>query len=240
MNNDQNLLDKKNNLIFKKIIKIITIIILAIVGILILDFFYTTIFKQKPIIIIGQSENKYSSILYDVYICGNEYIMKSKTEKYSCQEFNLDNDNSSINSDTKNEDKTGNNYQDEISKEPTANDTSNQNIDDKDSNDNSIIEGNSSSSDNSNIKENISTSPQNKITIEDRSSDYCAQAIEYYYEDDNYHYYFTCIKSSSVYVIKDGKEYTIKYALNNNIVTMNELIEAGFKPLKESKNLVDR
>ena len=59
-------------------------------------------------------------------------------------------------------------------------------------------------------------------------------------QDNAYKYYFTCIKSNSVFVIKDGKEYTIKYALNNNIVTMQELIDNGFHPLKERRNLVDK
>lgn len=72
------------------------------------------------------------------------------------------------------------------------------------------------------------------ITITDRSEgEYCAQAIEYYYKD----YYFTCIKSQSVIVTVNGKEYTIKEALNNGIVTMDELIAIGFKPLK--KNVTD-
>ena len=72
------------------------------------------------------------------------------------------------------------------------------------------------------------------ITITDRSEgEDCAQAIEYYYKD----YYFTCIKSQSVIVTVNGKEYTIKEALNNGIVTMDELIDAGFKPQTDA---VDR
>ncbi len=69
------------------------------------------------------------------------------------------------------------------------------------------------------------------ITITDKSEGtYCADAIEYYYKD----YYFTCIKSQYVIVTINGKEYTIKEALNNGIVTMDELITVGFKPLKKS------
>ena len=69
------------------------------------------------------------------------------------------------------------------------------------------------------------------ITITDKSEgQYCADAIEYYYKD----YYFTCIKSQYVIVTVNGKEYTIKEALNNGIVTMDELIEIGFQPLKKS------
>mgnify|MGYP001771883351 CR=1 FL=1 len=68
------------------------------------------------------------------------------------------------------------------------------------------------------------------ITIEDRSNGECAMALEFYYQD----YYFTCIKSHNVIVTVNGKSYTIKEALNSKIVTMDELINVGFKPLKKN------
>ena len=68
------------------------------------------------------------------------------------------------------------------------------------------------------------------ITIEDRSNGECAMALEFYYQD----YYFTCIKSHNVIVTVNGKSYTIKEALNNKIVIMDELINVGFKPLKKN------
>lgn len=68
------------------------------------------------------------------------------------------------------------------------------------------------------------------ITIEDKSNGECAMALEFYYQD----YYFTCIKSHNVIVTVNGKSYTIKEALNNKIVTMDELISVGFKPLKKN------
>lgn len=68
------------------------------------------------------------------------------------------------------------------------------------------------------------------ITLEDRSNGECAMALEFYYQD----YYFTCIKSHNVIVTVNGKSYTIKEALNNKIVTMDELINVGFKPLKKN------
>ena len=68
------------------------------------------------------------------------------------------------------------------------------------------------------------------ITIEDISNGECAMALEFYYQD----YYFTCIKSHNVIVTVNGKSYTIKEALNNKIVTMDELINVGFKPLKKN------
>ena len=78
------------------------------------------------------------------------------------------------------------------------------------------------------LKEDIIN--EKTITIEDRSNGECAMALEFYYQD----YYFTCIKSHNVIVTVNGKSYTIKEALNNKIVTMDELINVGFKPLKKN------
>ena len=71
---------------------------------------------------------------------------------------------------------------------------------------------------------------EKNITIEDRSNGECAMALEFYYQD----YYFTCIKSHNVIVTVNGKSYTIKEVLYNKIVTMDELINVGFKPLKKN------
>ena len=75
---------------------------------------------------------------------------------------------------------------------------------------------------------------EKNITIEDRSNGECAMALEFYYQD----YYFTCIKSHNVIVTVNGKSYTIKEALNNKIVTMDELINVGFKPLKKNTYVI--
>lgn len=58
----------------------------------------------------------------------------------------------------------------------------------------------------------------------------CASGIEYYYQN----YYFTCQMSSRVIITVNGTKYTIKEALNGGYVTMDELIEAGFKPTKDT------
>lgn len=78
------------------------------------------------------------------------------------------------------------------------------------------------------------------IKIVDRSSGTCAQAIEYYYSDSKYKYYFNCILSPSIFVIIDGVEYNLKVALNTGVVSMAELEKAGFRPMKKPNNLVDR
>ncbi len=73
-------------------------------------------------------------------------------------------------------------------------------------------------------KPGISTN-KSIVVVDKSAGQYCLQAIEYFYKN----YYFTCVKSQSVYVIIDGQEYLLKYALNNGIVTMEELEAAGYK-----------
>lgn len=78
----------------------------------------------------------------------------------------------------------------------------------------------------------------NKILLIDKSNGAtCAQAIEYFYEDSNYKYYFTCIKSKSMYVRVNGKEYGLVYALKNNIVTIKDLENNGYRFAKKAKNV---
>lgn len=84
-------------------------------------------------------------------------------------------------------------------------------------------------------------SNNNSIKLIDKSNGgNCASAIEYFYEDNAYKYYFTCIKSSSMYLLINGKEYPLKEALNNKITTIEELEANGIKFLKQSKNLVTK
>lgn len=76
-----------------------------------------------------------------------------------------------------------------------------------------------------------------RIQVIDKSKgNYCAQAIEYFYEDNEYIYYFTCIKSNSMYVIINETEYKLTDALKNGIITMKELNEAGYNFNKITKN----
>lgn len=94
--------------------------------------------------------------------------------------------------------------------------------------------------DNNDIKKDDKIINARNIVVEDRSGDYCAQAIEYFYSDNEYTYYFSCIKSESVYVMVDGKEYKLVNALNNGIVTMKELNDAGYFFSKKERNLSDK
>lgn len=81
----------------------------------------------------------------------------------------------------------------------------------------------------------------NKIILVDESNGQsCVQAIEYFYEDAYYKYYFTCIKSQNMYVIKKGRKYKLVDALKEGIVTIEELAQNGYSFPKTSKNTVSK
>lgn len=64
----------------------------------------------------------------------------------------------------------------------------------------------------------------------------CAQSLEQFYEDDKYIYSFPCIQSKSVYVkFENGNKMLVVDALEENKVTINELIKAGLKVYKQKK-----
>lgn len=225
----------------KKYEKFLLVVIFFIILIFLSDFIFLMI-KRKPLILISKNDQKYSSIFYDVYDCNNEKIIKNKFSKFNCQ-VTPNNNNKGNNKDNDQDVIDNNQNSNKDNKQDIIIDNNNNNDNNKDDNNNS--NNNNNDNKNNNIKDNPiidgtiedTIIGNNKITIIDRSSDNCPQAIEYYYEDNEYKYYFTCIISGSIFVKVDGVEYNIKTALNNKIVTMNDLIEAGFKPLKKSKNL---
>ena len=52
----------------------------------------------------------------------------------------------------------------------------------------------------------------------------CSQALEKFYEDDNYEYYWSCIKGSYIVVkYSDGSEETVATALKNGKISINDL-----------------
>lgn len=224
----------------KKINKFLFIVVIFIFLLFISDFIFLLI-EKKPLILTSYNGEKYSSIFYDVYNCNDEKVIKSKFFKYSCKIKENDNlDNKNITDNNKPNNSNNNNTDSNNSK--NDNDTDNKSDNNKDNKDNKNNKNNKNNNiinDNqiidTKIDDNIINSNK-RIIIIDKSSDNCPQAIEYYYEDNNYRYYFTCVISGSIFVKVDNQEYNIKYALNNKIVTMDELIEAGFKPLKKSKN----
>lgn len=114
------------------------------------------------------------------------------------------------------------------------------------SNTNSNKTSNSNKLSNSNVISNVNkVSNSNivgtrKISVVNKCSGYLTQQIDYFYEDNQYKYYFNSGMSSCTYVNVNGKEYPLRNALNQKIVTIQELEAVGFKCLKESKNLVEK
>lgn len=64
----------------------------------------------------------------------------------------------------------------------------------------------------------------------------CAQAIDVFYEDSNYKYYYTCIKSNYIIVeYTNGTKENIKVALKNNHIKITDLDKYNISYLKEQK-----
>ena len=63
-----------------------------------------------------------------------------------------------------------------------------------------------------------------------------AQALEKFYEDDNFEYFYSCIKSSYVTVTyTNGTKETVKDALANGNITIQDVNKYGIKYYKERK-----
>lgn len=64
----------------------------------------------------------------------------------------------------------------------------------------------------------------------------CAEALEKFYEDEKFEYYFTCMKSGSVYVkFANSNKMLVVTALEEELVTIEELLDAGLKVHKIEK-----
>ena len=76
---------------------------------------------------------------------------------------------------------------------------------------------------------------ENKIKIMDATV-VCSETNEKFYEDDNYIYLFPCTKSRSIYVkLSDGNKMLVVDAINEEKVTIDELIAAGLEVYKNKK-----
>ena len=64
----------------------------------------------------------------------------------------------------------------------------------------------------------------------------CIQSREKFYEDDKYIYSFPCVKSQSIYVkFENGNKLLVVDALEQEKVTINQLIKAGLEVHKKEK-----
>lgn len=78
------------------------------------------------------------------------------------------------------------------------------------------------------------------ITIIDKTKDIkdfvCAEALEEFYRDEKYVYYYNCIKSNYIVVrYNDGTEETVKDALKNNRIEIGDLDKFNISYIKHEK-----
>ena len=65
----------------------------------------------------------------------------------------------------------------------------------------------------------------------------CAEALEEFYEDDTYKYYYSCIKSKYVIVkYENGYEETVSSALKNKTIRIEDLDRYNINYIKYEKN----
>jgi len=84
------------------------------------------------------------------------------------------------------------------------------------------------------LKKNIELE-KNQIKILDATYS-CNKESEKFYEDNKYIYYFSCKKSNSIYVkFPNGDKKLVVTALEEELVTIDELIKAGLEVHKKEK-----
>lgn len=170
-----------------------------------------------------------------IIVVNDDDNSKNITSNNNVQEFNNDvvKNNFSNNNDVAREN-NNETVQDAVIEDKTAT-----NNDNTSSSDKQIIEEKKTESNLKKVEKLQPIESNKKVIVIDKSNGtMCAQAIEYFYEDTYYRYYFTCIKSPYMYVIKNGKEYKLVEALNNGIVTMQELEQNGYSFPKKAKNVL--
>lgn len=78
---------------------------------------------------------------------------------------------------------------------------------------------------------------EQKFYIDDETI-LCPQMLEEIARDDEYIYYFNCVKSNSVYLIyNNGTKISVRAALNRGTITIEQLLEAGLSVIKEPINI---
>jgi len=72
--------------------------------------------------------------------------------------------------------------------------------------------------------------PQDKTFEIIDTTEICAEALEGIYKDSTGEYFLPCIKSQNISIkFNDGTTYSLKYVLDNNILTIQELIDGGLE-----------
>ena len=84
--------------------------------------------------------------------------------------------------------------------------------------------------------ENIDTLEEIVDTTKNIKDFACAEMLEEFYQDDEYIYYYNCIKSSYILVkFKDGFQMTVEEALKKDLITIKDLDEYKIDYIKYNK-----
>ncbi len=69
-------------------------------------------------------------------------------------------------------------------------------------------------------------------------SENCQENKEKIYETDNKIYYLPCYKSDKIFILfSNNQKYSLKYILNSNLITIDELIMKGLDVITQDKNV---
>lgn len=91
---------------------------------------------------------------------------------------------------------------------------------------------------NKNNKTDVTTYDRKVMDIKNTSNsdEVCADALEEFYQDDNYKYSFPCMMSSKIIVyFNDGTQEYVRDALNKKDITISDLDKYEIKYYKEEK-----
>ena len=145
----------------KRVLNILLFIFIVFAFSFSIDFVAIVLIK-RPLFAMKQEDNVYSGVIYNTYYCDNKPIIKFKSDKYKCEEYEV-------------------------------------------------------------------------IDIVDET-DTCSTSLELFYEDDNYKYYFPCIKSDNIVVkYSNNKSEKLKDALKSNRIDVKVLSLYNINYYKESK-----
>lgn len=89
---------------------------------------------------------------------------------------------------------------------------------------------------NSNVvfNENIICPKDADFVIVDET-EVCAEALELFYEDENYKYYYPCIKNATTFIKKNNNKQTVKESLENKTISIDSLLKSGLSFIREEK-----
>ncbi len=218
-------------------------ITIAIVSVLIVVLMVATYLSEKSVR--TNNSNKAQS---------NSTTNVSNTNANSQSNSNVEqknSNNSQVNSSSNSQVNSGSNNQ------SNSNTNTNSSVNSNTNNSNSNVSSNTNQGSNSslNSSSNLSSSTNNnndknvtasgttngkKIVVRNTCNGFVTQVIDEYYKDDRYVYYFNAGISGCVRVEVNGRDYSIKDAFNNKIVTPEEVEKIGYKLNKKSINTTTR